>query len=204
MEDPINLKKKAEVLNQRFYLLLENFKNSYVLHKENVNYNVNKNKFEGNKNDLQNFLKTILLLDNNIDLDTNKLNSFVKETNKTIKKEKVKNKKLTDIYKNIMNGDSTNEQMYDDTKVIYSQRYIHFIVLIIGIVIISFFLYNLYKDEGYELDDTMPFSKKVISIISIILLIIILGTRSMGINIFEPIEDFFTDRGYFNNITLNF
>ena len=116
MEDPINLKKKAGILNQRFYLLLENFKNSYILHKENVNYDVNKKKFEGNKNELQNFLKTILLLDNNVDLDTNKLNSFVKETNKTIKNEKVKNKKLTDIYKNIMNGDSTNEQMYDERK----------------------------------------------------------------------------------------
>jgi len=203
MENTNNFGEKAEILNQRFYLLLENFKNAYILHKENVNYNVNKNKFEEEKDKLQNYLKTILLLDNKIDLKTNEVNSFIKNTNKILKKEKLKNEKLKNIFKNISNGDETSEQMYDDTKVLYVQRYIHFIIIIIGILILSFFLYKMFNDESYELDTKMSFSNKVLGIIAIFLLVLVLSTRSMGINIFEPVNDFFVERGYYNDITLN-
>ena len=39
------LKKKAKILNQRFYLLLEEFKETFLLHKQNEKYELNKNKF---------------------------------------------------------------------------------------------------------------------------------------------------------------
>ena len=93
--------------------------------------------------------------------------------------------------------------MYDDTKVLYIQRYIHFIIIVIGILILSLFLYKMFNDESYELDTKLSFSNKVLGIIVICLLVMILSTYSMGINIFEPIEDFFVERGYYNDITLN-
>ena len=82
MEDTNSFGEKADILNQRFYLLLENFKNSYILHKENVNYSVNKTRFEEEKDKLQNYSKTILLVDNKIDVKTNELNFFIKNNNK--------------------------------------------------------------------------------------------------------------------------
>lgn len=61
----------------------------------------------------------------------------------------------------------------------------------------------MFNDESYELDTKLSFSNKVLGIIVICLLVMILSTYSMGINIFEPIEDFFVERGYYNDITLN-
>jgi hypothetical protein len=203
MEDTNSFGEKADILNQRFYLLLENFKNSYILHKENVNYSVNKTRFEEEKDKLQNYFKTILLLDNKIDVKTNELNFFIKNNNKIAITEKMKNEKLKQKFNNISNGDETSGQMYDDTKVLYIQRYIHFIIIVIGILILSLFLYKMFNDESYELDTKLSFSNKVLGIIVICLLVMILSTYSMGINIFEPIEDFFVERGYYNDITLN-
>ena len=203
MEDTNSFGEKADILNQRFYLLLENFKNSYILHKENVNYSVNKTKFEEEKDKLQNYFKTVLLLDNKIDVKTNELNFFIKNNNKIAITEKMKNEKLKQRFNNISNGDETSGQMYDDTKVLYIQRYIHFIIIVIGILILSLFLYKMFNDESYELDTKLTFSNKVLGIIVICLLVMILSTYSMGINIFEPIEDFFVERGYYNDITLN-
>ena len=203
MEDTNSFGEKADILNQRFYLLLENFKNSYILHKENVNYSVNKTRFEEEKDKLQNYFKTILLLDNKIDVKTNELNFFIKNNNKIAITEKMKNEKLKQRFNNISNGDETSGQMYDDTKVLYLQRYIQFIIIIIGILILSLFLYKMFNDESYELDTKLSFSNKVLGIIVICLLVMILSTYSMGINIFEPIEDFFVERGYYNDITLN-
>jgi len=203
MEDTNSFGEKADILNQRFYLLLENFKNSYILHKENVNYSVNKTRFEEEKDKLQNYFKTILLLDNKIDVKTNELNFFIKNNNKIAITEKMKNEKLKQRFNNISNGDETSGQMYDDTKVLYIQRYIHFIIIVIGILILSLFLYKMFNDESYELDTKLSFSNKVLGIIVICLLVMILSTYSMGINIFEPIEDFFVERGYYNDITLN-
>lgn len=203
MEDTNSFGEKADILNQRFYLLLENFKNSYILHKENVNYSVNKTKFEEEKDKLQNYFKTVLLLDNKIDVKTNELNFFIKNNNKIAITEKMKNEKLKQRFNNISNGDETSGQMYDDTKVLYLQRYIQFIIIIIGILILSLFLYKMFNDESYELDTKLTFSNKVLGIIAICLLVMILSTYSMGINIFEPIEDFFVERGYYNDITLN-
>ena len=203
MEDTNSFGEKADILNQRFYLLLENFKNSYILHKENVNYSVNKTKFEEEKDKLQNYFKTVLLLDNKIDVKTNELNFFIKNNNKIAITEKMKNEKLKQRFNNISNGDETSGQMYDDTKVLYIQRYIHFIIIVIGILILSLFLYKMFNDESYELDTKLSFSNKVLGIIVICLLVMILSTYSMGINIFEPIEDFFVERGYYNDITLN-
>ena len=203
MEDTNSFGEKADILNQRFYLLLENFKNSYILHKENVNYSVNKTKFEEEKDKLQNYFKTVLLLDNKIDVKTNELNFFIKNNSKIAITEKMKNEKLKQRFNNISNGDETSGQMYDDTKVLYLQRYIQFIIIIIGILILSLFLYKMFNDESYELDTKLTFSNKVLGIIAICLLVMILSTYSMGINIFEPIEDFFVERGYYNDITLN-
>lgn len=203
MEDTNSFGEKADILNQRFYLLLENFKNTYILHKENVNYSVNKTKFEEGKNKLQNFYKSIVLLDNKIDVKTNDLNLFIKNNNKIAITEKMKNEKLKQRFNNISNGDETSGQMYDDTKVLYIQRYIHFIIIVIGILILSLFLYKMFNDESYELDTKLSFSNKVLGIIAICLLVMVLSTYSMGINIFEQVKDFFVERGYYNDITLN-
>ena len=144
-----------------------------------------------------------MLLDNKIDVKTNELNFFIKNNNKIAITEKMKNEKLKQKFNNISNGDETSGQMYDDTKVLYIQRYIHFIIIVIGILILSLFLYKMFNDESYELDTKLSFSNKVLGIIVICLLVMILSTYSMGINIFEPIEDFFVERGYYNDITLN-
>ena len=59
-----NFEKQADILNQRFYLLLEDFKKTFLLFKENERYQLNRNKFQLATNQLQNCYKDIVLLDN--------------------------------------------------------------------------------------------------------------------------------------------
>ena len=66
-----NFEKQAEILNQRFYLLLEDFKKTFLLFKENERYQLNRNKFQTATNQLQNCYKDIVLLDNKIENKTN-------------------------------------------------------------------------------------------------------------------------------------
>ena len=43
-----NFEKQADILNQRFYLLLEDFKKTFLLFKENERYQLNRNKLPQN------------------------------------------------------------------------------------------------------------------------------------------------------------
>ena len=68
-----NLKKQADILNQRFYLLLEDFEKTFLLFKENERYQLNKKKFQQATDQLQNFYKDIVLFDNKIENKTTHL-----------------------------------------------------------------------------------------------------------------------------------
>ena len=124
-----DLNKNIEILNQRFYLLLEDFKKNFILHKENVKYELNRNKFEASKDQLQNFYKEIVILDNTIE---NKTNDAYKQS-KLEKKQNLKLKTENDLLKKklstLEHGDKTSQQLYDDTKEIYLKQYVYFLIL---------------------------------------------------------------------------
>lgn len=203
MNSDNNFEKESHILNQRFYLLLENFKKNYILHKENPNYHVNKKKFESSLDELQSCYKDLVLLDNKLEKKTNSLNYSLKDDRLKFNSLKEENTKLKEKLEEIDKGDFTTEQMYEDNKVIYKQRYIRFIVCIIGLLILFLFLYIVSKEEPYTIDSDMPLWKKATIVISIILLVLVLSTRSLGFDILKPIKDFFTERGFFSGISLN-
>ena len=100
MNSDNNFEKESHILNQRFYLLLENFKKNYVLHKENPNYHVNKKKFEVSLDELQNCYKDLVLLDNKLEKKTNSLNYSLRDDRlqfNSLKEENVKLKEIVNL-----------------------------------------------------------------------------------------------------------
>jgi hypothetical protein len=199
-----NFEKQAEILNQRFYLLLEDFKKTFLLFKENERYQLNRNKFESATDQLQNCYKDIVLLDNKIE---NKRNSSLKEMkdekkkNQTLKEE---NENLKKRLESLNHGETTSDQMYDDTKILYIQQYIRLGIIILGLIVLLVFLYLVVIEEPYEMGTNMNFSKKVIVFISITLFVWILANRSVGIYVEEPVIDWFEKKGWFDDFSLNF
>ena len=99
------------------------------------------------------------------------------------------------------NGDLTTEQMYKDTQNHYVQRYARFFIIFFGLIVLCMFTYLVIKDESYELDmSNMSFSRKILTILSIILFILFLAGKSLGFNVFQPVIDFFEERGFFNQL----
>jgi cell division protein FtsB len=196
-----DFKKYAEILNQRFYLLLEEFKKDYLLYKENESYQVNKNKFEKSKNNLQQFYADIVLLDNKVEIKTKQSTSSLKDDKKRYEELKKRNDFLKTNITNLENGDLTTEQMYKDTQNQYVQRYARFFIIFFGLIVLCMFTYLVIKDESYELDmSNMSFSRKILTILSIIIFILFLAGKSLGFNVFQPLIDFFEERGFFNQL----
>lgn len=196
-----DFKKYAEILNQRFYLLLEEFKKDYLLYKENESYQVNKNKFEKSKNNLQQFYADIVLLDNKVEIKTKQSSSSLKDDKKRYEELKKRNDFLKTNITNLENGDLTTEQMYKDTQNQYVQRYARFFIIFFGLIVLCMFTYLVIKDESYELDmSNMSFSRKILTILSIIIFILFLAGKSLGFNVFQPLIDFFEERGFFNQL----
>jgi len=199
-----NFEKQADILNQRFYLLLEDFKKTFLLFKENERYQLNRNKFESATNQLQNCYKDIVLLDNKIE---NKRNSSLKgmkdekKKNQTLKEE---NENLKKRLESLNHGETTSDQMYDDTKILYIQQYIRLGIIILGLIVLLVFLYLVVIEEPYEMGTNMNFSKKVIVFISITLFVWILANRSVGIYVEEPVIDWIEKKGWFDDFSLNF
>ena len=199
-----DLNKNIEILNQRFYLLLEDFKKNFILHKENVKYELNRNKFEASKDQLQNFYKEIVILDNTIE---NKTNDAYKQS-KLEKKQNLKLKTENDLLKKklstLEHGDKTSQQLYDDTKEIYLKQYVYFLIIIFGLIVLTIFLYLAANEEPYEVEKKYSFATKVVTSIIITFLVYYLAWRSFGIDITDPIYEFLEERGWFQDISLNF
>ena len=199
-----NLKKQADILNQRFYLLLEDFEKTFLLFKENERYQLNKKKFQQATDQLQNFYKDIVLFDNKIENKTNSSISSIKDDknkNKILKRE---NDFLTSKLRRLESGDTTSEQMYDDTKVIYVQQIIRLSIIILGLVVLLIFLYLVVMEEPYTFGGKISFAKKVLIFITITLLVWILANRSFGVNVEEPVIDWFEEKGWLDDFSLNF
>ena len=204
MTTDIDLKKNIEILNQRFYLLLEDFKKNFILHKENVRYELNRKKFEASKDQLQNFYKEIVILDNTVE---NKTNSAYKQSiseKKENKHLKTINNKLKKQLSELEHGDKTSQQMYNDTKQIYLKQYIYFLIIIFGLIVLTIFLYLAANEEPYKVDVKYSLATKIVNSIIITFLVYYLAWRSLGIDITDPIYEFLEERGWFQDISLNF
>ena len=164
-----NFEKQADILNQRFYLLLEDFKKTFLLFKENERYQLNRNKFQTATNQLQNCYKDIVLLDNKIE---NKTNASLKEMRSEKQNNKIlkeKNDQLKKRLESLEHGETTSDQMYDDTKVLYMQQYIRLVIIILGLIVLLTFLYLVVMEEPYTMGTNMSFARKVLIFISIAL-----------------------------------
>ena len=59
-------------------------------------------------------------------------------------------------------------------------------------------------EEPYTFGSNISFAKKVLIFITITLLVWILANRSVGINVEEPVIDWFEEKGWFDDFSLNF
>ena len=104
-----NLEEELDTLEQKFYLLIEQYKKYYVLYKNpnNKDRKEYKNIFLNSKSNISNVQRDLFLLENKIHTQIDALHNKFEKQNIKIEKDKIylnKLKKINDKLKNITNA----------------------------------------------------------------------------------------------------
>tara|TARA_R110001592_G_scaffold354260_1_gene653800 strand:+ start:173 stop:700 length:528 start_codon:yes stop_codon:yes gene_type:complete len=171
------IKKEITNLNQRFFLILENFVPDYVSYLKNPKNSIYINKVERIKQTVNEINSECFVLKNKmeVEIDTNETlsNKLTLEIDKLKKENILLKKKRNSLEKTSL----TSEGLYDDELDWYKKQIKTIMVMIIGIMLCGFFL------RSFKLN----IKQYVIVIVSVLLFGIIF--ENILITIYNKIKD---------------
>ena len=142
IEDLLNNKNNYDQNNEKlsqlidtFFSILDDFMKYYVFYNKNPDYEEYSNLYYEKKNQIQQINTELFKLKNSIENETQKINNNVFIINEELEKQKIKNKKLKEMLKNIKKVNNGSDELIDDYKEIYKLNYIYNIAMFLGIVI---------------------------------------------------------------------
>lgn len=142
-----NYQDKLNTIVQQFSSVLDDFKKYYVFTNKNPEVDEYQNFYLENESQLQHFNKEIFLIQNDIETDISRLNYIVSRLNSKLSSEKELKDELTKLVNNLKENESGSNIMLTDSKYIYSQKYLLNVELVFGIIILSYLLYNIFKNK---------------------------------------------------------
>ncbi len=129
--------------NERFYLILEDFKRFFISSKMNPDSHEAQNAFQREKSMIQDNHKQLFLLNNDVQKSTSEIKEQINILEKSLRKERKSNKSLTKKEQSLENLDNAAVQMLKDTNFIYNQRLITIFNVVVGIVATSVLVYKI-------------------------------------------------------------
>ena len=145
INNTLKYKQLIQTYKDKQPILIEKFIEAYVLYNKDNTYNEYLQTYKTSKQNLDNqnaeMFSTINTLENNI----NKLNMEIQSMDTTITSSLGAN---TNIAKKIINLDSINNSsqiLIDNSKEMYKDQYINNITQILGICLLSYFLFSIFK-----------------------------------------------------------
>ena len=136
---------KINDINSQFFSALDDFKKYYVYFNKNPEVNEFQNFYTNSKGQLQTINKSIIGITNSIDRSIENLDKSMSIISVKLEDEKMLNKEMTDILKNLQNTQNGSEVLIDDSKTKYNTQYYKNMQIHIGILIISGLLGILFK-----------------------------------------------------------
>lgn len=133
-DDPTMLDNKLNDLDDHFFLALENFKDSFVRFIQNPKYTENQKIYRRDKDAIVKYEQEAFLLDNDIQVSYDKINSLIKEQDKKNAIAKKTNNDLMNKMKNTNSSDSSVHQMIGDKEYEYRIIYTKSALFIAGSV----------------------------------------------------------------------
>ena len=140
-------RKKLKEVDQRFYLLLEDFKRYYIAHGLDKESSDLESAFLREKTMLQDNKKDIFLLKNQVQTQLEKERNIVNDLEKILSKERRQLKINTLKEEELQGLDAAAVQMLDDKNLAYNRRLVTIFNIVIGIIATGVLIYKVPRGE---------------------------------------------------------
>lgn len=140
-------RKKLKEMDQRFYLLLEDYKRYYIAHGLDKESSDLESAFLREKTMLQDNNKDMFLLKNQVQSSLEKERKIVDDLEKILRKERHQLKINTIKEEELQGRDAASIQMLEDKNVAYNRRLITIFNIVIGIIATGVLIYKVPRGE---------------------------------------------------------
>jgi hypothetical protein len=135
-------------LKTQFKSVLDDFNKYYVYYNKNPEVDEFQKNYLNSKNQLQNILKELFNLSDNVTKETEDLNKVIEQTNRKITIEKILNKKLNNMVTGLTSTNASSQVLIDDSKEEYNNQYMMLWEMILGLLLVGGIL--AYKFQSKE------------------------------------------------------
>ena len=144
-EDPKKFTQKVQTLQEQMPHILDDFKKYFILYNKDPNYPEYQNMFENVKTNLNTLSSTLFITSNDVDSNTDKVNSIFLKLNGLIMKEKKMNRELKRKLGIIEENGNSSEELIVDYSEMYNMGYLRNWGLFLSILVVGLCISKVYK-----------------------------------------------------------
>ena len=135
LKDEISYLFEVNAIEEKLPSILDDFKKYYVFYNKNPTYSEYQTMFENIKSNLNSISSELFKMMNSVQQNINSISKNFTELNKVISYEKIKNKRLKDIYDKINNNYNGSKLMISEYKQIYNEKFMNNVFILLGIIV---------------------------------------------------------------------
>jgi predicted nucleic acid-binding Zn-ribbon protein len=135
-------KEELNVLNEKFYSILDDFKKYYIFFNKNPEVDEYQQMFSNIKDNIESINSKLFTINTNLQQTIDDINIKIQQINVEIQKEKTKNTELKNNVGIINNKRTSSGILIDNYKELYNNTYYFNITIVFGILILSFLFYK--------------------------------------------------------------
>jgi hypothetical protein len=128
---------KINGLKSQFASVLDDFKKYYVYYNKNPEVDEFQKGYLNSKSQLQNILKELFKLSDNVTKETEELNKLIAQANRKIAVEKNLNNKLNNMVTGLTSTNASSQVLIDDSKEEYNNQYMKLWEMILGLLLVG-------------------------------------------------------------------
>lgn len=142
-----SFRNKLNEVDQRFYLILEDYKKYFIAHGLDKESSDLESAFMREQNMLEDNKKSIFLLKNEVNTALNKERDLIKQLEKVLNNERDLFKSNSEKEEALRGLDNAAVQMLDDKNVAYNKRLITIFNVVVGIIATGVLIYKVPRGE---------------------------------------------------------
>ena len=148
MAESIDFGSKIETLKKQYPGYLDNFKQYYILTKQFPNDDSYTRGYESSRADIQNATKSLFMINNNIQVEIEKLKATTTILNKNIANEKARNITLQKKYEDATGEVGGVKTMINDYRKIYVLQYISNVSIFLGVILSGVIISKTFRRQA--------------------------------------------------------
>jgi hypothetical protein len=142
--------------------MLDEFKKYYIFFNKNPDVNEYQQMYSSMKGNIQQATSQVFVTTNEIQKNTDDLNTYILDLNNEIEKSKVKNADLKNKLGLLNSENDTSGIMIDNYRETYNIQYFVNFVILLGILFVCFFMYKTFTINGEIIAPIKAIGEKVI------------------------------------------